>query len=106
MREKPIGTLQRPCAFEANRPTSTVEVMEYRDIMEQTDPSLAGSRRRVVTSGRRLPTTAVRVLIIMTHPANAAACINGVYRAGCTGPYGSAVVRKSWSPWYCRAWSL
>jgi len=26
--------------------------------------------------------------------ANAAACVNGVCRAGCTGPNGTAVVRK------------
>jgi hypothetical protein len=26
--------------------------------------------------------------------AHAAACVNGVYRAGCTGPNGTAVVRK------------
>jgi hypothetical protein len=26
--------------------------------------------------------------------AHAAACANGVYRAGCTGPNGTAVVRK------------
>jgi hypothetical protein len=27
--------------------------------------------------------------------AHAAACANGVYRAGCTGPNGTAVVRKA-----------
>ena len=26
--------------------------------------------------------------------SNAASCVNGVYRAGCTGPNGTAVVRK------------
>ena len=26
--------------------------------------------------------------------AHAAACVNGVYRAGCVGPNGAAVVRK------------
>ena len=26
--------------------------------------------------------------------AHAAACVNGVYRAGCTGPNGTAVVRR------------
>jgi hypothetical protein len=31
---------------------------------------------------------------VVTHQANAAACVNGVYRAGCTGPNGTAVVRK------------
>jgi hypothetical protein len=30
----------------------------------------------------------------VSHQANAAACVNGVYRAGCTGPNGTAVVRK------------
>jgi hypothetical protein len=29
-----------------------------------------------------------------TNYAHAAACVNGVYRAGCTGPNGTAVVRK------------
>lgn len=27
--------------------------------------------------------------------SDAAACVNGVYRAGCTGPNGTAVVRKA-----------
>jgi hypothetical protein len=30
----------------------------------------------------------------VTHHANAVVCANGVYRAGCTGPNGTAVVRK------------
>lgn len=30
-----------------------------------------------------------------TNYAYAAACVNGVYRAGCTGPKGTAVVRKA-----------
>jgi hypothetical protein len=30
----------------------------------------------------------------VTHQASAAACANGVYRAGCVGPNGAAVVRK------------
>jgi hypothetical protein len=29
-----------------------------------------------------------------TNHAHAAACVNGVYRAGCTGPNGTAVIRK------------
>jgi hypothetical protein len=29
-----------------------------------------------------------------SNPSYAAACVNGVYRAGCTGPNGTAVVRK------------
>jgi hypothetical protein len=31
---------------------------------------------------------------VVTHQANAAACVNGVYRAGSIGPNGTAVVRK------------
>jgi hypothetical protein len=30
----------------------------------------------------------------VSHQANAVVCANGVYRAGCTGPNGTAVVRK------------
>jgi hypothetical protein len=30
--------------------------------------------------------------------AHAAACVNGVYRAGCVGPNGAAVVRKPYQP--------
>jgi hypothetical protein len=30
----------------------------------------------------------------ITHQAKAVVCANGVYRAGCTGPNGTAVVRK------------
>jgi len=30
----------------------------------------------------------------VTHQANAVVCANGEYRAGCTGPNGTAVVRK------------
>jgi hypothetical protein len=30
-----------------------------------------------------------------THQANAVVCANGVYRAGCVGPNGAAVVRKA-----------
>ena len=30
----------------------------------------------------------------VTHHANAVVCANGVYRAGCTGPNGTAVVQK------------
>jgi hypothetical protein len=32
--------------------------------------------------------------LAVTHQANAVVCANGVYRAGCTGPNGTAVVRK------------
>jgi hypothetical protein len=31
----------------------------------------------------------------VSNPSYAAACVNGVYRAGCTGPNGTAVVRKA-----------
>jgi hypothetical protein len=31
-------------------------------------------------------------------PANAVSCVNGVYRAGCAGPNGAAVVRKKPPP--------
>jgi hypothetical protein len=31
----------------------------------------------------------------LTQQAHAAACANGVYRAGCVGPNGAAVVRKA-----------
>ena len=33
--------------------------------------------------------------LIATDQANAVVCANGVYRAGCTGPNGTAVVRKA-----------
>ena len=32
--------------------------------------------------------------VALAEPAHAAACANGVYRAGCVGPNGAAVVRK------------
>jgi hypothetical protein len=32
--------------------------------------------------------------LVTSGPAGAAACANGVYRAGCAGPNGAAVVRK------------
>ena len=32
--------------------------------------------------------------LAVTHQTNAAGCVNGVYRAGCTGPNGTAVVKK------------
>ena len=33
--------------------------------------------------------------LALAHQSHAAACANGVYRAGCAGPNGAAVVRKS-----------
>ena len=43
---------------------------------------------------------AIAVIILLgglsaTHQAHAVVCANGVYRAGCVGPNGAAVVRKS-----------
>ena len=32
--------------------------------------------------------------LTLAQPSHAAACANGVYRAGCVGPNGAAVVRK------------
>jgi hypothetical protein len=42
----------------------------------------------------------VSALAAMTtpQPAHAVACANGVYRAGCAGPNGAAVVRKAPAP--------
>ena len=34
------------------------------------------------------------VMLAAPRPAEAAACANGVYRAGCVGPNGAAVVHK------------
>lgn len=33
-------------------------------------------------------------MVVETTEANAVVCANGVYRAGCAGPRGAAVVRK------------
>ena len=33
-------------------------------------------------------------LLVSIAPSHAAGCVNGVYRAGCAGPNGAAVVRK------------
>jgi hypothetical protein len=35
---------------------------------------------------------------VVTQQGHAAACANGVYRAGCVGPNGAAVVRKHPKP--------
>jgi hypothetical protein len=32
--------------------------------------------------------------LALAHQSHAAACVNGVYRAGCAGPNGAAVVHK------------
>jgi hypothetical protein len=34
----------------------------------------------------------------LAQQAHAAACVNGVHRAGCIGPNGAAVVRKPYQP--------
>ena len=39
-------------------------------------------------------TTALGALVLVQQHAHAAICANGVYRAGCVGPNGAAVVRK------------
>jgi hypothetical protein len=36
--------------------------------------------------------------LVLAQPSHAAACANGVYRAGCVGPNGAAVVRKAPPP--------
>jgi len=33
--------------------------------------------------------------VALAQPSHAASCVNGVYRAGCTGPNGTAVVHKT-----------
>jgi hypothetical protein len=38
-------------------------------------------------------------MFALTQPSHAASCVNGVYRAGCAGPNGAAVVHKT-SPVY------
>jgi hypothetical protein len=42
------------------------------------------------------------IVISLTAPAQAVTCANGVYRAGCAGPNGAAVVRKPYAaqPYY------
>jgi hypothetical protein len=41
---------------------------------------------------------ALAAALAFAEPADAAACANGVYRAGCVGPNGAAVVRKAPPP--------
>jgi hypothetical protein len=36
--------------------------------------------------------------LALAQQAHAAACVNGVYRAGCVGPNGAAVVHKPYRP--------
>lgn len=36
--------------------------------------------------------------LVIPISAHAAGCVNGVYRAGCAGPNGAAVVRKPYHP--------
>ena len=45
--------------------------------------------------------TFVTSMLIGYAPANAVVCARGVYRAGCVGPYGGAVVRRPYyHPYY------
>lgn len=39
-------------------------------------------------------------LLLSTATGYAAGCVNGVYRAGCAGPNGAAVVRKPVTPYH------
>lgn len=39
-------------------------------------------------------TAALGMMAVMPLDASAAACVKGVYRAGCAGPNGAVVVRK------------
>ena len=36
--------------------------------------------------------------LVLAQPTHAAVCANGVYRAGCVGPNGAAVIRKAPPP--------
>ncbi len=44
-----------------------------------------------------LATSAAVFALIFASSAGAVTCANGVYRAGCTGPNGTAVVRKPYA---------
>lgn len=49
----------------------------------------------------KLPLIALTIALCMgAHTAYAAGCVNGVYREGCAGPNGAAVVRKPVAPVY------
>jgi hypothetical protein len=37
---------------------------------------------------------AIAGTVVLATPSHAASCVNGVYRAGCAGPNGAAVVKK------------
>ncbi len=39
-------------------------------------------------------TAALSILVVLPSETRAATCANGVYRAGCVGPNGAAVVHK------------
>jgi len=59
-----------------------------------------GPKMKYTTQGfatYRIPFLAVVATVgtlMLAQPSHAAACANGVYRAGCVGPNGAAVVRK------------
>ena len=36
--------------------------------------------------------------LALAQQAHAAACVNGIYRAGCVGPNGAAVIHKPYRP--------
>jgi len=46
--------------------------------------------------------TFVTSMLVGYAPANAVVCARGVYRAGCVGPHGGAVVRRPYAyhPYY------
>jgi hypothetical protein len=62
-------------------------------ILDHREHSQAFNRETVM---RKYAFAIIMVLggFAVTHQANAVVCANGVYRAGCTGPNGTAVVRK------------
>jgi hypothetical protein len=50
-----------------------------------------------------MPVLAVMVTLgtlMLAQPSHAAACVNGVYRAGCVGPNGAVGVRKPYAHHY------
>ena len=51
----------------------------------------------------RTPMLAVMITLgtlMIAQPSHAAACVNGVYRAGCVGPNGAVGVRKAYPHHY------
>jgi hypothetical protein len=58
-----------------------------------TNMSPARAKQAVLVATSVLAFSALAALMA-PQPAHAVACVNGVYRAGCAGPNGAAVVRK------------